>query len=800
MERGALRLIDEGIRLEDSGDANAALDRYDGAVRAMPSLARAHLSRGNALLTLGRTAEALTAYAAAIDRDPNYAAAHYNLGNASLRSGRHDDALAAYRKTLFLKPDFADAEVAMGCVLEEMGRPAEAINAYQRALVIRPQYAEAHGNLGNALRATGAGSEAVTAYRAALAINPHLVGVQRSLGGTLLGLAEPDAAAACFREVLKARPDDVEAHFGLGNALRELGGLDEAVASYELAIACNPGFAGVHYNLGNVQRQLGHFDASIASYRRSIELQPDFADAHHNLGNALTDAGLFEEAIVSQRQALELRPQYVEAWFGLANAQTGRGELAGAVESYGRALVIEPGRAECHHDLGTTLYKQGRITEATACFRRSLAIKPDFGDAWTGLLFCLSHDASQDAETLFAEHRRFGEQFEKSQIRAEHRNVRDPDRGLRVGFVSADFREHAVAVFCEPVLAELARSRSLTLHAYFNHTRGDSATDRLRHHFDDWTPVARLSDAAVAQRIEEDGIDILIDLSGHTAGNRLPVFARKPAPVQASWIGYLGTTGLRAMDYYLADERILPREQWGNRFTEKLVSLPAWAAFVPSADAPPVDALPALANGYVTFGSFNRLSKLGPAVIALWSRLLRAVPDSRILMGGMPPEGQYDSLIASFAREGIARERLQFHPRCSAQAYLALHHRVDIALDAFPYTGGNTSTHALSMGVPVLTLASTTPPSRQGAAIMQHAGLAEFVARDAADFERRGVYWTEHLDVLAQVRTELRERCFASPMGQPSVIASALEQALRTMWRRWCAGQQPESFVADAGK
>ena len=512
--------------------------------------------------------------------------------------------------------------------------------------------------------------------------------------------------------------------------------------------------------------------------------------------NSLYDAGRFHEAIDCQRRALELTPGLADAWLGLANAQTASGDLGAAVDSHRRAIDADPTRAMPHHDLGTTLYKLGRIEEAIACFRRALTIEPSLPEAWTGLLFCLSHDARADAPALFEEHRRFGAQFDAPVPRAEHRNLRDPDRRLRVGFVSADFREHAVALFVEPILAELATCPSLELHAYFNHTTGDATTDRMRASFARFTPVAHQSDEALAQTIEDDGIDVLVDLSGHTAGSRLPMFARKPAPVQASWIGYLGTTGLRAVDYYIADACLLPLESRAGSFTERIVSLPAWAAFVPATDLPPINALPALANGYLTFGSFNRMSKLGPFVVATWSRLLRALPTSRLLLGGMPPEGQYGELVARFEHEGIARDRLTFQPRCSARDYLLLHHGVDIVLDAYPYAGGNTSAHALSMGVPVLTLAGSTPPSRQGAAIMRHVGLPEFVAGTPDEFEHKGVAWAGNLDRLAQVRAGLRTRFLTSPMGRPDLTAAALERALRTMWQRWCAGLPPADIDA----
>jgi predicted O-linked N-acetylglucosamine transferase (SPINDLY family) len=334
----------------------------------------------------------------------------------------------------------------------------------------------------------------------------------------------------------------------------------------------------------------------------------------------------------------------------------------------------------------------------------------------------------------------------------------------------------------------------LSLNAYYNYASEDAVSARLHRYFDHWHPVAHLSDAALAEKVGNDEIDILIDLSGHTGGNRLLMFARKPAPVQASWIGYPGTTGLEAVDYYLADRYFLPPGRFDSQFTEKLVYLPAVAPFLPDMKAPPVNGLPALRNGYVTFGSFNRLTKLRPSVIALWSRLLKALPDARMLLGAMPSDASSNPLPGWFAREGIARERLSFHPRSDIASYLALHHQVDMCLDTFPYTGGTTTNYALWMGVPTLTLAGETPFGRQGAANLGHVGLDGFVAEDAADFEAKGLYWAGNLTALAEVRAGLRARWEQSPARRPEVIAAGVESALRTMWQRWCAGLPAQTF------
>jgi protein O-GlcNAc transferase len=544
----------------------------------------------------------------------------------------------------------------------------------------------------------------------------------------------------------------------------------------------------------------GHHAELENRARSLIEKYPDSGFVWKMLGESLYMQG--KDALPYLQKTVKLLPDDADAFNNLGIVLTDRGRFDEAVASCQKALAIKPGYAKAHNNLGNALNALGRVDEAIASYRHALDIQPDYAKARTNLLFCLSHSEAMDAQTLFAEHRRFGEQFE-APLRAnrpQHGNLRDPVRPLQVGFVSGDLRNHAVAHFIEPVLAHLSSYPQLSLHAYSNHTVEDAVTQRLRGYLTHWRQVAGLPDDVLAQQIREDGIDILVDLSGHTSKNRLLTFARKPAPVQASWMGYPGTTGLLAMDYYFADRFFLPPGQFENQFTEKIVRLPASAPFLPIKDAPSVNALPALSKGHVTFGSFNRPSKLSRSVIALWSQLLRALPDSHILLAGMPEEGKYGTLIEWFAQEGIARDRLDFHARSDMQRYLSLHHQVDICLDTFPYNGGTTTMHALWMGVPTLTMAGHTVASRQGASILNHVDLETFVAHDAADFVQKGLSWAGNPAALSDIRTGLRERFARSAMGQPALIAAGLERALRIMWQRWCEGLPPAAIDASENK
>ncbi|MBU1427048.1 MAG: tetratricopeptide repeat protein [Gammaproteobacteria bacterium] len=711
---------------------------------------------------MGRHRDALPAMQKTVALSPRDVEAHNNFGIILHNLGNFEEAEASYRRALKINPDYAQALNCLGATLQELKRPDEAEACYCKALRIKPDYARAHGNLGALLHDLGRLDEAAASCRCALQIDPQYTQARNNLGIVLHDMGREKEAADCFRQVLQMDPQFAEAHFNLGNALKNLGKPDEAEASYRKALQIKPDYAEAYCNLGATYQDMSRPEDAETCYRKALEIKPDYAEAHSNLGSTLNSLGRTAEGEASYRKALEYKLDLAEA----------------------------------HSNLGGTLHDAGRLEEAVVSYRRALEIKPDFAQAYSNLLFCLTQSATLDAHALFLEHRRFGEQFETlpPDALAQHVNSRDPERCLQVGFVSGDFRDHAIAYFIEPILACLAGNARLTLHAYYNHVVDDATTRRIKKHFAHWYPVTGMSDVALADKISAEGIDILIDLSGHANNNRLPVFARKPVPVQASWMGYPGTTGLTTMDYYLADRHLLPQGRFDDQFTEKIVQLPASAPFLPSREAPPVSGLPALDNGYITFGSFNRMSKLSPGVIALWSQLLRAMPDARMLLGGMAEDEKYKMLIEWFAQEGIARERLDFHARSGMAEYLALHRQVDICLDTFPYNGSTTTFHALWMGVPTLTLAGNTVAGRPGAQILGHVGLEACIASDAADFVQKGLALAGDTAALSSLRAVLRERLSVSALGKPELIAAGLARALRTMWRRWCAGLPPQAF------
>jgi predicted O-linked N-acetylglucosamine transferase (SPINDLY family) len=692
-------------------------------------------------------------------------------------AGRADLAEEMYVAILAAQPNHALANHCLGMLNVQLLRPTNGLPYLRTALNANPELPDYWLGYIEALLQAGEIAGAISAL--ALARQHGLAGaavdhLARRLNGqhprpsfvkprTADSPSKPSRAAR-RREARLTGPQDAALL-----ALVEQRRFDEARAQAAAMTAQFP-LHGLGWKiLGAMLWVGGNTEDALAAMRRSAQLMPTDAETHSNLGMVLAKLAQFEEAAIYLNKAIEIDPTF-----------------AGARYRQGMSYELQSRYAEAEVSLRTAISLKGK----------SLSVDDQQG--YSNLLYVLCYNPDIGADALFAEHCRYGESFE-TPLRGSwppHAHSREPLRRLEVGFVSGDFRDHAMATFIEPVLACLAPRMGLTLHAYSNSPVEDPVTVRLRNHFAHWNTVSNLSDAALAAQIIENRIDVLIDLSGHTGFNRLPVFARKPAPIQVSWMGYPGTTGLRAMDYYLTDPQWLPPGRFEAQFTEKLVYLPANAPFQPHPAAPDVNALPAMRNGALTFGSFNRLGKINAATVRLWSALLLALPAAKILLGGMPSNSQQSRLLELFAAQGIAPERLTCFSRCGMDAYLALHHEVDICLDTYPYTGGTTTLHALWMGVPTLTLAGDTPAGRQSAAILAPLGLEDFIAADAADFVAKGADWAGRLDELAALRAALRARLHASPTRKPALIADALERALRHMWHRWCINLQAESFTS----
>lgn len=546
-----------------------------------------------------------------------------------------------------------------------------------------------------------------------------------------------------------------------------------------------PHDAAHHVDLGNSLRAKARFAEAEASYRRALALDPNSAAICNNLGAALKDRGKLDEAIDSYRQAIALDPNLASAHFNLGFALHRQSKSREAAESYRRAVAANPNLASAYMGLAHVLQSQGQPGEASAYYRRALELAPGIPAFHSFLLFCLQYDPAMTPGALLVEHRAFGASLPPAAT--GHTNPRDPDKRLNIGYIAPDLYAHPVGFMLMPVVAEHDRAK-FAVHCYYGNPRVDGVTVFLKEHVENWRSTVGVDDAALAEMIRADGIDILVDLTGHTADNRLPVFARKPAPVQVSWAGYVGTTGLKAIDYLITDRWHSP--PGSERYAvEKLVRLPdGYACWAMPSHAPAVGPLSAITPGAVTFGCFNNLTKVNPLVVALWSRLLRELPRSRLVLKtfALGDATVQARIMTLFAAEDISPDRIVLEGASPHLGLLQRYNDIDIALDPFPYSGGLTTMEALWMGVPVVTMPGERFASRHSFSHLSNAGLDELVADGPETYLRIARELAHDLPRLAALRAGMRERLNASPLRRSKDYTRGYEAALRKMWKCWC--------------
>jgi predicted O-linked N-acetylglucosamine transferase (SPINDLY family) len=574
----------------------------------------------------------------------------------------------------------------------------------------------------------------------------------KCLGTVLKAQDRTEEALDALQKAAALLPGDVEAQSNLGVTLKDLGRLEEAEACYRRALQIKPDFAEAHNNLGVVYRELKQLEKAEACHRRALAIRPDIADAHNNLGAVLKDLGRHKEA----------------------------------EECYRRSLEIEPDFYMAHFNLGCALIELGRFTEVVSCFKQVLKSKPDHIDAHSNLLFTMNYEVSYTPSYILEQARKYGEMLTgkvRNKFSAWH-CMPGPER-LRVGLVSGDLRNHPVGFFLESVLSQIDPSL-IELVAYATDSVEDGLTARVKPYFSAWKSLVGLTDEAAANLIHTDGIHILLDLSGHTAKNRLPVFAWKPAPVQASWLGYFATTGVAEMDYFLGDPYVAPDVEAGH-FTETIWRLPeSIQCLTPPDVSLEVGPLPALSSGHITFGSFNNLSKINKDVVSLWAKVLHAVPDSRLFLDTrqLNDPSVCDATRRRFAAHGIASDRLLLEFNSPRAKFMESYNRIDIALSPFPYPGSTTSIEGLWMGVPVIVRRGDRFLSHIGESIAHNAGLADWIAHNDDEYVAIAVEHSSNLGRLATLRAGLREKMLTSPLFDAQRFARNLENAFREMWER----------------
>ncbi len=803
-----------------------------------PSAADNALERALADHRAGRLPEAETGYRQILAFDPDNAEVLHLMGVAAHQRGRPGEAIDLIRRALELSPDQAHYLCNLGEAHRAQGKVEDAIACQRRALELDPELAEAHNNHGLALERLGRRDEARASYERALALNPTLADAQINLGNLLTAEGRPEEAALRFERALDLVPDSPYAHYNLANLRKQQGRIDPALAHYRQALALDPTYVEAHNNLGIALAEHDEPDAAIRAFQAAVALDPRHAQAHNNLGFALLAQGDIAAARACFERALAADPDLAQAHNNLGKLQQRAGDQDAAMASFGRAVALDPGYTEARVNLGHQLKEHGRIDEAIELLSAVLRDHPDHPDATAELVYVLQHacqwrglderGAALDRQTdaaLAAGHRPgetpFGSltrhsdparhlaiargwadgierHMARTGVRFEHEHRRAPKARLRIGYLSRNFRDHPVAHQIWK-LFQLHDRAAFEIRAY---SYGDSSPDPLRARIagsvDNFVDLADLSDVDAAKRIHRDGVDLLVDLTGFTRGTRPQIAALRPAPIQVSYLGFLGTSGGSFIDYVITDPVCTPAAEacW---FTEKLVHLPD-SCLVLSDGERPVNRFRRLDFGLpeeaVVFTSLNATHKIEPVMFDIWMAILRAVPDS-ILWLYRSNERAVWNLKREAQQRGVAGRRLLFTDRVPYQVNLERLQLADIGLDTRVYNGGLTTANGLLAGVPVLTLEGSDFVSRMAASMLHALGLPELVAGSLDGYREHALALARDPARLAALRGALDERSRSSSLFQTERFARRIEQAYRAMWEIFRAGDAPRAIAIE---
>ena len=702
------------------------------------------------LLAAGLELEAALEFNRVLEEDSNSVEALEALSNIALRQDQPKEAEDLLNRILLLDPQNIAVLEALSSLVYRRGGYEAMEEFYKAFLKLHPNNSEVLSGLGDVYRRTSRMELATQTYRQALDNAPGNVNLRDLLANHLLANQKmPEAALALLK-------------------------IDEAPAANRFSAWMTAG--SVFFTNGKLVR-------ARDAFRKAIALRPYDMDARANLGAVLKELFQTEEAAALLRASLRINPLHVESLNNFGNALQQMGESAEAENAFTEAIKNDPNSIKAHINLGGLLVEFGRNQEAIEYFRKALALDPNSVAVASNLCFILNYLSDTKPTEIFSEYRRFGDSFEtpfREKI-ASHLNDKSPERRLRVGYISADFRDHSVAYFVEPLIRGHNREK-VEVFCYYNFAIMDPVTQRLHSYADHWRSIHCVSDETIEQQIREDGIDILVELSGHTSGSRLLLFARKPAPIQVTMIGCMQSSGLVGMDYRITDSWLDPEGLTEHIHTEKLIRLKSGAfCLEPLENAPDVNALPALENGFIRFASFNNLAKVTKEVVSAWARILHRIPNSRLLVVGRGPE----RISALFGELGIDSSRIDVSIPQEPDKYLGMHHEVDVILDSFPYNGLTITSLAAWMGVPCITIEGDCAASRAGSAIMRRLGLPEFVAKDESSYVDVAENVVFDLGRLSEIRSGLRSRCRAR-LANTEVYVAEVEAEYRKMWKTWC--------------
>jgi protein O-GlcNAc transferase len=701
------------------------------------------------------------------------------------QAGRVAEAESIYRQIHDQLPGEPEVLRRLAAIAVQAGRADAAVEWLRQAVVASPADPSLRNQLGYALHISGLHAEAIEVLREMLVHQPDCAEAHNNLGIALVALDRHPEAVACFELALLLAPDLAYLHGNLIGALSRCGRPDEALAAACQALATHPNDPNILNSLGDVLGVLGRDDEALEALERAVELDPQLGVAWSNGGDVLLRLGRHVEAERAYLRAVELSPHLATAWNNLGLMQYRRAQLDEALGSFERALAIAPGDGPALVNQGNVLKEGGRIGEALKSYGAAIC-GPCACKAHSNFLVSMHYLAGQDPALVFAEHRRWDRLYARGLLeKVGFGNPAAPERRLRVGYVSPDFRDHPVGRFMQPLLACHDRAE-VEVHAFVDLGYEDEVSMALKAQADRWHAIAGRSDAAVAELIRAEQIDILVDLAGHTAENRLLVFARRAAPVQVSYLGYPDTTGVGEIDYRLTDSLADPGGEADLRHSEEPVRIDPCAWVCPLLPDVPIAARRA---GPMVFGCCNTLAKVSDGVVSSWGRILALVPGSRLLLkaNGWVLGSARQRVLVALASHGVAADRVEFAGLVpDPREHFEFIGRIDIALDTFPYHGTSTTFDALWMGVPVITLGGDTHVARVGVSLLTNLGHPEWIAASEEELVAKAVALAAEPLRLANLRTSLRDEVLASPLGDAGGLARRVESSYRQMWRRWC--------------
>jgi protein O-GlcNAc transferase len=772
----------------------------------------------------GRIDEAEKLYRQALEVEPENADGWHLLGLLLAQRGNSEGGRKLIERAIQINPDADLYHVNLASLNGACGLNEQAVSGYRRAIELNPRVpAVVHAGLGQALAGLGRNEEAVQALEWAVKREPN-VGWIVTLAEALGRIGRQQESLHWIEQAIRLRPDFAEAHGAMGLAMEREGRLDDAEACYRKAIKLEPKLVQAHNNLGHVLNQRGRFDDAVESLEQAIRLRPDLAQAYNNLGDAMRGQSRRSAAIASYRQAVHLNPNLQAAWDSLGSLLMSNREHSAAVEAFRRstsiratpgalvdlglaaagvdqydeaidalrkAIQLAPNSSMPYRVLGTMLRWCGRLDEAIAEFKRAMFLDPRDHIAHSGLLYAmLFHDDTEGRYTpqrIFEEHVAWGKRHTAGITPLPPaNNDPSPDRRLRIGYISPNFRNQAVLFFVLPIL-ENHDPWEVEVFCYSDVQSPDDWTRRVQDHADQWRDSTKLNNEQLAKQIRDDRIDILVELTGHIGDGRLRALAYKPAPVQVSYIGYQATSGVPAVDHFLTDDWADPPGTTEQFYVERPFRLPeSYFVYLPPPEAPAVGPLPAEANDFITFGCLNNLAKVTPRSIALWCEILKATSNSRLVLLA-PGSAETDERIrAAFHAGGVAKDRIEIVRRATPVEYLARYNRIDIALDPMPFNGHTTTCDAAWMGCPTVTLSGEIYAHRYGGSVMRNLNLAELVADGDEQYVTAATALAGDMPRLARIRRELREVMSRSIITDGTRFTTNLERAYRQMWRSWC--------------